>query len=123
VLSAPAVARGIAAGRVALGAGLLVAPGPMGRPWVGAVADRPGGHVALRALGARDLLLGAITLHLVGRGPAGARAVQACAAADVVDFAATAAARRDLPLPSAAGVMALAGGSALAGALAARSLG
>jgi hypothetical protein len=122
VLSALAVARGIAVGRVALGAGLLVAPGPMGRPWVGAVADRPGGHVALRALGARDLLLGGIALHLAGRGPAGARAVQASAGADAVDFAATLAAHRDLPALGAAGVLALAGGAAVAGVLAGRAL-
>jgi hypothetical protein len=122
VLSALAVARAIAAGRVALGAGLLVAPGPMGRPWVGAAADRPGGHVALRALGARDVLLGAIALHLAGRAPAGARAVQAGAAADAVDFAATLAAHRDLPPLSGAGVVALAGAAAVAGALAARAV-
>ncbi|HSD80028.1 MAG TPA: hypothetical protein VLB47_05185 [Solirubrobacteraceae bacterium] len=115
-------ARGIALGRVALGAGLLLAPARLGRPWIGAVADRPAAQVALRGLGARDVLLGGIALHLAGRGPAGARAVMACAAADAADAAATLAARRSLPPLGAAAVVALAGGGAVAGLAAGRAL-
>jgi hypothetical protein len=120
--SALAAARGLALGRVALGAGLVLAPARLGRPWIGAVADRPGGQVVLRALGARDVLLGAIVLHLAGRGPAGARAVQAAAVADAADFVATLAARRELPALGSAGVLALAGAAAAAGAAVGRSL-
>ena len=116
-----ALARVLGAGRVALGVGLLVAPGRFGRPWVGAAADRPGGQVALRGLGARDVLLGFIALHLAGHGQVAGRAAHACALADGVDFAATLAARRDLP-PSAGGVVALAGGAAVAGAVLGRRL-
>jgi hypothetical protein len=116
-------ARGLAAGRVVLGAALLAAPAAVGRPWIGAAADRSGTQVALRALGVRDALLGGIALHLVGRGgPAGGRALQACAVADAVDFAATLAARRELPPVGAAGVMALAGAAAVGGAVLGRAL-
>jgi hypothetical protein len=115
-------ARGLALGRVVLGAGLLLVPSRLGRPWVGAVADRPGAQVALRALGARDLLLGGIVLHLAGRGPAGGRALQACAVADAVDAGATLAALRELPPLGAAGVAALAAGAAAAEIAVARKL-
>jgi len=116
------VARALGAGRVVLGAALLAAPSLVGRPWLGDVAATPGGRVALRALGARDALLGGIVLHLAGRPPAGGRALQAAAVADAVDFAATLAARRRLPPLGSAGVMALAGGAALAGLVAGRAL-
>jgi hypothetical protein len=107
-------ARGLALGRVALGAGLLLAPATLGRPWVGAVADRPGAQVVLRGFGARDVILGGIALHLLGRGPAGPRALQACAVADAVDAGATLAAIRELPPLGAGLVAALAAGAAVA---------
>jgi hypothetical protein len=115
-------ARGIALGRVALGAGLLLAPSTVARPWVGAAADRPGAQVALRGFGARDVVLGGIALHLAGRGPAGPRALQACAVVDAVDAAATLAQRRDLPPLGAAAVVALAAGGAVAQVVVARAL-
>ena len=64
-----ALARVLGAGRVVLGAGLVVAPAALGRPWIGAAADTPGGQVALRGLGVRDVLLGSIALHLAAHGP------------------------------------------------------
>jgi hypothetical protein len=66
-------ARGIALGRVALGAGLLLAPAAVARPWIGAAADRPGTQVVLRGFGARDVVLGGIALHLAGGGAGGTR--------------------------------------------------
>ena len=69
----------------------------------------------------RDLVLGGIALHLAPHGAQGGRAAHACALADAADFAATLAARRALP-PTAAGVLALAGGAAAAGALLGRRL-
>lgn len=116
-----ALARVLGAGRIAFGAGMLVAPARLGRPWIGAVADRPGGHVALRALAARDVLLGLIALHLAPHGAQGGRAAHACALADAADFTATLVGRRDLP-PTAAGVLVLAGGAAVAGAVVGRRL-
>jgi hypothetical protein len=115
-------ARGIALGRVALGAGLLLAPAAIGRLWVGAVADRAGTQVVLRGFGARDLVLGGIALHLAGRGPAGARALQACALVDAVDAAATLAQRRDLPPVGATATAAFGAGAAAIELAVARAL-
>ena len=112
----------LGAGRLLIGLGLIAAPGALGRPWLGAPADEPGGQVALRALGARDALLGFMAMHVAGaEDPAvAARWSVAIAACDTVDGVATIAAGRALP-PRAQGVTALALGSAAAGlAIAAR---
>jgi hypothetical protein len=90
-------ARALAAGRVALGAGLVLAPVALGKPWLGDVARAPGGKVALRALGVRDVMLGGIALHVAGRGGVASRALQTNAVADLVDLGVTLAARRALP--------------------------
>lgn len=119
--SALAAARLLALARVGFGVALLATPGLVGRPWIGEVAGTPNGRVALRALGVRDLLLGAIAAHVVDRGPVAVRAAQANAVADLVDFTATLAARRSLP-PTAAGALAVAGGGAVAGLAVSRML-
>ena len=103
-------AQQLAAGRIVVGLGLLVAPRLVGRAWIGDDADRPGATVFARALGIRDLLLGAFALrspipHVVG----------ACAAADAVDLVATLARRDDLPATAVAGTVAVAGGATIAG--------
>jgi hypothetical protein len=116
-----AAGRVLALGRVGFGVALLAAPGVVGRPWIGEVAGTPNGRVALRALGVRDLLLGGIAAHVIDRGPVAARAAQANAIADLVDFTATLAALRSLP-PTAAGALAVAGGGAVAGLLVSRLL-
>ncbi len=108
------MARGLAAGRLAIGIGLIAAPTPCSRGWLGDVAEQPAGQVAMRALGIRDAILGALTLHTLSHPEVGPRWLATCAVADTVDFAATAAARKGLP-PQAVGVIALAGGSAVAG--------
>ena len=118
---ARAAARALALARVGFGAAMLAAPGAVGRPWIGEAVATPGGAVLMRALGVRDLLLGAIAAHVVDRGPVAARAAQANAVADLVDFAATLAARRSLP-PTAAGALAVAGGGAVAGVVVSRLL-
>jgi hypothetical protein len=107
-------ARLYALARAGFGAGLLVAPAALGRPWIGASADKPGPQIAMRALGVRDVILGGIALHVMDRGPVAARAAQACAVADLVDGAATLAAARDLPA-TAYGVVALAAAGAATG--------
>ena len=91
------VARLIAAGRIAIGAGLLIAPRLATRPWIGKDAARPGTRVIARAMGARDLVIGAIALHTLGHPQVGPRWQKAGAAVDGVDLAATLAARRELP--------------------------
>src|SRR5215210_8438009 len=118
---ARSAARALAAGRMALGTGLVLAPVALGKPWLGDVARAPGAKVALRALGVRDVMLGGIALHVVDHGAAASRALQTNAVADLVDFGVTLAARRALP-PTAAGVAGLAGGGAVSGVLLARRL-
>ena len=119
--TATRAARALAFGRIGFGATLLVAPGPVGRPWFGELAGTPNGRVALRALAVRDLLLGAIAAHVVDRGPVAARAAQANAVVDLVDFTATLVARRSLP-PTAAAALVVAGSGAVAGLVVSRLL-
>ena len=114
-MTARDVARAYGAGRVALGAGLLVAPGRLGRPWLGRTASQPAGQVVLRALGARDLIIGAIALHTVDHPEVGPRWQRTCAAADAVDALATLRARRSLPPVGSALVTALAAAGAATG--------
>src|SRR4051794_41826902 len=110
------VARVYGAGRVAVGAALLVAPRRLGRVWLGRPADTPAGAVAMRALGLRDAVLGAMALHTVDHPEVAARWQRTCAAVDAVDLAATAAARAALPRVGSALVMAMAAGGAAGGA-------
>ena len=115
----------VAAGRVGIGAAMLAAPARFGRPWLGAPAETGGGGVAVRALGARDLALGALTAaSLSGRlgSPSTATTlVAASGGCDLVDGVALLAARREIPAAGVAtGVFAL--GSALGGFALARQL-
>ena len=114
----------LAAARVLAGVSLMIAPRPALRAWVG---PTPGGSnaVAARALGARDAALGWGTLRALEKGDAPGTWVLASAGADGVDAVAsllaplrggTTSGRRGL-------VMAMiAGGSAVAGALAGRRI-
>jgi len=90
-------ARALAFGRVAIGSSLMLFPRLSGRTWLGDAVDTPGGQVAIRALGVRDLIMGAIVLHTVDHADVGPRWVATCALADGVDALATAAVRHDLP--------------------------
>jgi hypothetical protein len=110
------VARAYAAGRVAIGVVALLAPRPIGRLWLGAAGGTAGGGVAMRALGVRDLVLGAMALHTLDHPEVAPRWQRTCAAVDGLDFAATAVARRSLPPVGSALVMALAAGGAATGA-------
>jgi hypothetical protein len=105
--------RAIAAGRIVTGAALLVAPGRTSRAWIGDLG--PGGEAVTRCVGIRDLVMGGITLHTIDHPQVGPRWVATCALADLVDGAATLAARRALPVTGALGVPALAGLAAGAG--------
>lgn len=105
----------LAAGRAALGAGLVAAPAMAARPWVGPDAASPGARVLARGLGVRDLALGVGTLEAARRG-AGLRTwLVAGVVADAVDFAATLAAGDQIPARGRRAVAALAGGAALTG--------
>jgi hypothetical protein len=84
--------------------------------WLGRAGAGPAGSVAMRALGVRDLVLGAIALHTLGHPDVAPRWQRTCAAVDAVDLAATAAARPALPPVGSALVMAVAGTGAIIGA-------
>lgn len=109
----------VAAGRAGLGVAALLWPSVPGRPWVGPVADEPGGRVLARALGARDLALGLGALAAAGMAHADARPAGAWFAAgalsDALDVAVTAAAWRRLPPRTRWLVAASAAGAAAAG--------
>lgn len=81
--------RSMAAGRVAIGVALLLAPGLAARGWAGAEASRPVTRVFLRTLGIRDLVLGLGTLRALNRGEDVAPWARYGAAVDGVDAAAT----------------------------------
>lgn len=120
------VAAAVAAGRVAIGLTALAAPSVPARPWVGG-ADDPPARVFGRALGARDLVLGAGALAALRNQPAGpgtgagpaAAWVAAGAVADALDLAITVSAWPDLPRSGRWFIAAAAGGAAVAGAVAA----
>jgi hypothetical protein len=120
VLSALAQARTNGYGRIALGLGMVAAPEAATRPWLGEDAGRAGVQALTRMLGARDVILGFLTVHTAARPGVGPRTLATVALADVVDAAAVSAVRDRLP-SGATGVIALAAGSAvqLAGAAAA----
>ena len=115
-----AVTNGI--GRIALGAGLMLAPAMAGRSWVGDDAEKTGAKVFASALGARDVALGlGVLLALKNDGPARGW-MEGAALADAVDFAATALTGSGIPRASRWGIMALAGVSAVQCAFIARSI-
>jgi hypothetical protein len=109
-------ARAIAFGRLAFGAGALIAPRLVVSPWLGADGRTDGATVLTRSLAVRDLLLGFMTLHTLDT-PEVASGLQATlAACDAVDGLATLAARRS------GAVVALALGTAAAELAIARQL-
>ena len=57
-MTAPLIARFVAAGRIGFGVALIVAPERVTSLWLGSDAGRPGARVVTRGLGARDLALG-----------------------------------------------------------------
>jgi hypothetical protein len=108
--------------RVAIGTGLIVVPGLLGRIWAGSGAGDPRAKVLSRALGARDLALGVAGVGALREGDREwmRRSFGAQAFVDVVDLVAILAGR-EVPLPSKVlgGTMA-AGSAAAAAAYAAR---
>ncbi|HEX8205674.1 MAG TPA: hypothetical protein VF587_06430, partial [Solirubrobacteraceae bacterium] len=90
-------ARLLAVGRIVIGAALVLAPKRAGAGWIGDAAERDETTVLARALGVRDVLLGAMVLHTVDHPDVAPRWLSATAACDAVDFAAGVAARDSLP--------------------------
>jgi hypothetical protein len=104
-----------AASRAALGAALAIAPGLVGRAWVGRAAARPGPQVVTTAMGVRDLAIGlGLAGALRGGQPPGPW-LRAALMADAADLVATVRARRAIPARGTAGVCAVASGSVALG--------
>lgn len=113
---------GIAALRVALGAAALLAPGLAGRAWIGPGAAGRDRAVALRALGGRDIALGAGALLGSSERDELRRWVTLGATSDLVDTIATAVGFRALPRRRRWLVLAACAGAAGSGLLAASGL-
>jgi hypothetical protein len=117
------VARGLAVCRIAIGAGLLAAPRPITSMWLGRDAATPAVAPLGRALGVREVVLGAMALRVLDRPEVARRWLRALSVCDVVDLAATVAARRALPAPGVLLVGALASAGAAGQLWAARLAG
>jgi hypothetical protein len=115
-MDTPTTTRVFAAARIAYGAGLLVAPGPVGGGWIGGDAQRPATRVALRALGIRDIALSAGALVTAADADRRRPWLWATVGSDCVDVIATVAAGGALSDRARVGTALLAGSAALAGA-------
>lgn len=115
-MTARTLARLQAYGRVALGGGLVVAPGFVAGGWVGGVADKREGQALASGLGARDLALALGALRALSNGHGAAPWLRAGVIADAADLVATLRARDSLPPLAVPVVAAIAGGSVLLGA-------
>src|SRR5919202_923448 len=96
-MDARTIARGHSLGRIAVGAGLVLAPGFVAGTWVGAPGDQPGGRVIAAAMGARDVGLGLGMFYAVARGRGARPWLRAAILADAADLVATVRAREHLP--------------------------
>ncbi len=122
-MSARQAAGLIAAGRVALGTAVLVAPEAVTSHWLGEDnASHPAVRYLARSLGARDLALGVLALSTLDDPRVASQVQAACAVADSVDALATVAVRSKLPRVGAIGTVAVAGAAALAGFYLSRAL-
>jgi len=103
----------VASLRIAYGAALAIAPARTTRSWLGADGALPGAGVALRALGAREIVLHVGALAAVVNDAPARPWLLASIGGDCSDVAATFAARRsNLPEKAALKTLAVAGGSA-----------
>src|SRR4051794_29833732 len=82
--------------RLGVGAALVAAPGWAGRIWVGAGAEGAGSKVFARAVGARDVALGARVLRAARNGDEAREWLRSGFLADIADAAATMVAFRHL---------------------------
>jgi hypothetical protein len=102
--------------RIAYGAALIAVPERLTRRWLGSAAATAPTQVALRGLGAREILLHTGALITALRGGAIRPWLGASIAGDLTDIAATAAGRRGLPDGATTATAVVAGASALVSA-------
>lgn len=107
-------------GRIAYGIAAVVSPTKAAKGWIGRAAKQPAVHPMTRAFGIRDVALGAATigaLKAAGPGGTGARMLLALGVmVDATDALSGFVSRHDVPKAST--IYAVAGGAAVAGALA-----
>lgn len=109
------VARILAMGRVGIGLAMVVAPRRFGRTWIGIPATTGGGKVALRATGARDIVIGIGTVRALDAGDPDVRQwVTAAGVCDLADSAATLLSFGSLPRRTRVVSLIVAAGSAAA---------
>lgn len=112
-MDARIAARTLAAGRLAIGAAMMVSPRLAMGGWVGRRESRRASvDVVTRAFGAREILLGALALHVAGT-PAAPRLLRALALCDATDLTLTALRRDELARPALPVMAVLAGGAAV----------
>jgi hypothetical protein len=115
VTASSAANAGFGLARLAFGLGALAAPSKLGATWVGAeTASRPPARVILRALGVRDVALGAGTVAAALSGSARPW-LAVGVAADLGDVAVTLLGRDHLPATGARNTVFLASSAAIAG--------
>jgi hypothetical protein len=121
-MNAVAVAKAVSAGRLAFGVGMMAAPSAIMRGWVGSDADRPTFDLVTRSLGAREVLLGFIGVHVADRPGVGKRTIGAMAFLDATDLVVSLAHRKSLPKSALPIITAVAGGAVASQVWAAREL-
>ena len=111
-----------AAGRIAVGVSLALAPGRVGRTWVGRASATPGTRVLTTAMGARDVAIGMGLAAALRSGREPGDWVRAGVLADAADLVATMRARDDVPALSLVGVAVIASCSTALGVYLDRAL-
>lgn len=87
-MNASTLARVVAVSRLAFGLALFVAPTPAARGWLGRDAQRSGTRLAVRGLGARDVVLAVGTLASLDDRDTARRWLDATITADLSDVGA-----------------------------------
>jgi hypothetical protein len=116
-------ARAISAGRLLIGAAMVVKPPLAMNAWIGSdEAERPAMQMVVRSFGFREVFLGGLGLHVAHRDGVGPRTLQTLAACDVVDLSVTVLHREALPGAAVPMMLAVAGGAAVTQLWASRAL-
>jgi hypothetical protein len=109
------VGKAIGAGRLLFGVGMMAAPKAVMAKWVGdAESERPAMDMITRSLGAREILLGFIAIHVADRKGVNKRTLQSMAFLDATDLTVTALHRQSLPKVALPMMVAVAGGAVAA---------
>ena len=102
----------LGATRILYDVSLLIAPVRVGRPWIGDLAERKAAQMTLRSIAARDLAINSgIVISAISNAPVRPW-LAAAIAGDLIDVAATFAARDDVPDGVPAKLVGVGGGSA-----------